>query len=178
MANMNIGEVKQKYGDRLCLMGSVNCATTLSSGTLEEVRQETKEVIRKAEIGGELIAASSHSIHSAVKPENYVEVRADTRNWLEAALYDLENARHMLSSGRYLYVVFLCYLTLEKLLKAVVTELTGQTAPRSHNLIYLVKRSGISLEPRYLDFIGKLNNASIPTRYPSDIREAIREYTQ
>lgn len=105
-------------------------------------------------------------------------VRTDTRNWLEAAVYDLESARHMLSSGRYLYVVFLCHLTLEKLLKAVVAEVTGQTAPRSHDLIYLVKRSGISPEPRYLDFIGKLNNASIPTRYPSDIREAIREYTE
>lgn len=105
-------------------------------------------------------------------------MRADTRNWLEAAAYDLESARHMLSSGRYLYVVFLCHLTLEKLLKAMVTEVTGQTAPRSHDLIYLAKRSGISAEPRHLEFIGKLNNASIPTRYPSDIREAIREYTE
>lgn len=74
MADMDIGEAKQKYGDRLCLMGNVNCASTLSFGTVEEVRQETKEVIRKAGIGGGLIVASSNSIHSAVKPENYVEM--------------------------------------------------------------------------------------------------------
>ena len=74
MADMDIGEVKQKYGDRLCLMGNVNCATTLSFGTVEEVRQETKEVIRKAGVGGGLIVSSSNFIHSAVKPENYVEM--------------------------------------------------------------------------------------------------------
>jgi len=74
MADMDIGEVKQKYGGRLCLMGNVNCASTLSFGTVEEVRQETKNVIRKAGVGGGLIVASSNSIHSAVKPENYVEM--------------------------------------------------------------------------------------------------------
>ncbi|MBI2908180.1 MAG: HEPN domain-containing protein [Chloroflexi bacterium] len=30
----------------------------------------------------------------------------------------------------------------------------------------------------WVRIIGKLNNASIPTRYPSDIRQAIREYTE
>ena len=72
MADMDIGEGKQKYGDKLCLMGNVNCATTLSFATVEEVRQETKDVIRKAGIGGGLIISSSNTIHSAVKPENYV----------------------------------------------------------------------------------------------------------
>ena len=74
LAGMDIGEVKQKYGDRLCLMGNVNCATTLRSGTVEEVREETKEVIRKAGFGGGLIVSSSNSIHKSVKPENYVEM--------------------------------------------------------------------------------------------------------
>lgn len=73
-ADMEISEVKQKYGDRLCLMGNVNNAYTLSFGTLEEVRRETKGVIRKAGIGGGLIVSSSNSIHSAVKPENYLEM--------------------------------------------------------------------------------------------------------
>ena len=80
-AGMEIGEVKQKYGDKLCLMGNVNCAHTLSFGTAEEVRQETKEVIHKAGIGGGLIAASSNTIHVAVKPENYVEMVRTIREY-------------------------------------------------------------------------------------------------
>jgi len=81
MAGMDIGEVKQKYGDKLCLMGNVNCATTLSFATVEEVRQETKEVIRKAGVGGGLIISSSNSIHSAVKPENYLEMVRTIREY-------------------------------------------------------------------------------------------------
>jgi uroporphyrinogen decarboxylase len=78
---MAISEVKQKYGDRLCLIGNVDCAATLSFGTVDEVRQETKEVIRKAGIGGGLIVASSNTIHSAVKPENYVEMVRTIREY-------------------------------------------------------------------------------------------------
>jgi len=81
MADMDIGEVKQRYGDRLCLMGNVNCGSTLTFGTVAEVQRETKEVIRKAGIGGGLIAASSNSIHSAVKPENYVEMVRTIREY-------------------------------------------------------------------------------------------------
>lgn len=81
LAGMDIGEVKQKYGNRLCLMGNVNCASTLSFGTVEEVQRETKEVIRKAGIGGGLIIASSNSIHSAVRPENYVEMVRTIREY-------------------------------------------------------------------------------------------------
>ncbi|MFQ5997313.1 MAG: uroporphyrinogen decarboxylase family protein, partial [Dehalococcoidales bacterium] len=72
MAGMDIGEAKAKFGDKVCLCGNVSCAFSLVSGTVEEVRQETREVIRKAGKGGGLICMSSNSIHSGVKPENYV----------------------------------------------------------------------------------------------------------
>ncbi len=72
MAGMDIGEAKAKFGDRVCLCGNVSCAFSLVSGTLEEVREETKAVIRKAGPGGGFICTSSNSIHSGVNPENYV----------------------------------------------------------------------------------------------------------
>ena len=74
MAGMDIGEAKAKFGDKVCLLGNVSCAFVLVSGSVEEVRQEVKEVIRKAGKGGGLICMSSNSIHSAVKPENYAEM--------------------------------------------------------------------------------------------------------
>jgi uroporphyrinogen decarboxylase len=72
MANMDIGEAKEKFGDRVCLCGNVSCAFSLVSGTVEDVRQETREVIRKAGQGGGLILMSSNSVHSGVNPKNYV----------------------------------------------------------------------------------------------------------
>jgi uroporphyrinogen decarboxylase len=72
MSGMDLGEVKEKYGERVCLCGNVNCGPTLSWGSVEEVRQEVKECIRKAGTGGGYICTSSNSVHSGVKPENYV----------------------------------------------------------------------------------------------------------
>ena len=74
LAGMDLGEVKEKYGHRVCLMGNVDCAYTLTWGTPEEVREDVKRCIRQAARGGGFICMSSNSIHSAVKPENYVEM--------------------------------------------------------------------------------------------------------
>jgi len=103
-------------------------------------------------------------------------VRKDTSNWIALADYDIETANHMLSTGRYLYVIFLCHLALEKLLKAHVAEVTQTVPIKTHDLIYLVKKSGLDLPENYLDFIGKINTASIPTRYPDDLQRALKEY--
>jgi uroporphyrinogen decarboxylase len=86
MANMDIGEAKEKFGDKVCLCGNVSCAFSLVSGTTEEVRQETKEVIKKAGKGGGLICMSSNSVHSGVKPENYVAMVEAIREFGEYPL--------------------------------------------------------------------------------------------
>ncbi len=71
-AGMDIGEVKAKYGAKVCLMGNIECGRLLSWGSEEEVRAEVRNCIRKAGARGGLVCTSSNSIHSAVKPENYV----------------------------------------------------------------------------------------------------------
>jgi HEPN domain-containing protein len=103
-------------------------------------------------------------------------VRKDTANWVALADYDIETARHMLLTERYLYVIFLCHLALEKLLKAHVAEVTQTVPIKTHDLIYLVKKAGLELPGDHLDFIGKINTASIPTRYPEDLQRSLKEY--
>ncbi|MBN2149042.1 MAG: HEPN domain-containing protein [Anaerolineales bacterium] len=103
-------------------------------------------------------------------------MRDDTRNWIALAEYDIETASHMLKSGRYLYVVFLCHLALEKMLKAHVTEVTQEFPAKTHDLIYLVRKCGLELPQDLLEFVGKINTASIPTRYPEDLHRALQEY--
>jgi uroporphyrinogen decarboxylase len=71
LAGMDLAEVREKY-PKLCLMGNVNCGATLSWKSPEEVRQEVKECIRKAGPKSGYICMSSNSIHSGVRPENYV----------------------------------------------------------------------------------------------------------
>ena len=52
-------------------------------------------------------------------------MRPETEAWVEDAEYDLQSARVMLDSGRYFFVVFMCHLTIEKLLKSVIVERQG-----------------------------------------------------
>jgi len=71
-AGMDLGDVKAKYGERIALKGNVDCAQTMTFGTPEAVAAETREALRKGAPGGGFILSSSNSIHSSVRPENYL----------------------------------------------------------------------------------------------------------
>jgi len=45
-------------------------------------------------------------------------------------------------------------------------------------MIYLVKKCELELPENYLEFIGKINTASIPTRYPDDLQRSLKEYPE
>lgn len=70
-AGMQLSYFKEKYGDKFCLKGNVDCAQTLTFGTVEETINETKECLRIGMPGNGYILSSSNSLHSRVKPENY-----------------------------------------------------------------------------------------------------------
>jgi uroporphyrinogen decarboxylase len=72
IAGMKLQEIKHKYGEQIALKGNVDCAQTLSFGTTEEVIAETKQCLRDGAPGGGYILSSSNTIHSSVKPENYL----------------------------------------------------------------------------------------------------------
>lgn len=105
-------------------------------------------------------------------------MRKDTNNFIKSAEYDLNTAEFMLKSKRYIYVIFMCHLSLEKILKAITTEITQKISPKSHNLIYLLKLGNIQLPPELFNFIAKINNASIVTRYPEDFSKILEAYPE
>jgi uroporphyrinogen decarboxylase len=72
MAGMDLGEVKTRYGRRIALKGNVDGSHLMTRGSPEEVAAATKEALRKGAPGGGYILSSSNSIHSTVKPENYM----------------------------------------------------------------------------------------------------------
>jgi len=69
---LDIGEIKHEFGDRLCIMGNIDCSYLLVFGAPEEVRRSVQETIAKAAAGGGYILSSSNTIHPGVKPENYI----------------------------------------------------------------------------------------------------------
>jgi HEPN domain-containing protein len=60
--------------------------------------------------------------------------------WLETAQYDLETAKAMLNTGRWLYVVFMCQQAVEKLVKGLYILYIDDNVPRTHNIRSLVDK--------------------------------------
>jgi uroporphyrinogen decarboxylase len=71
LAGMSLEKVKREYGQKICIMGNVNCAGRLVFGAPEQVVAEVKHCIDVAAPGGGYICSSSNSIPRSVKPENY-----------------------------------------------------------------------------------------------------------
>jgi uroporphyrinogen decarboxylase len=71
-AGMDIGEMKNRYGNKITLIGNVDCSHLLVYGSREEIVEATKEVIKKAAPGGGYVFSSSNSIHSAVPTKNFI----------------------------------------------------------------------------------------------------------
>jgi len=98
--------------------------------------------------------------------------------WLKQADYDMGKADAMFTSGRYLYAVFMCHLSIEKSLKGLISKELAEVPPKTHNLLYLLKKIGKKPHKDLLKFITKLNTASVATRYPDDLSKIQAAYTK
>jgi uroporphyrinogen decarboxylase len=70
-AGMNIGWVKKRYGDRITLLGNIDCGHVLTFGSEQKVTEEVKKILRVASLGGGHVFSSSNSIHSGVTPKTF-----------------------------------------------------------------------------------------------------------
>lgn len=93
-----------------------------------------------------------------------------TSYWVEHSEYDLETARAMLKTGRYLYVTFMCQQAIEKILKAIITTVSDTTPPRTHNLARLVELAGLGnqVTEEQSKFCKDLTPFCIETRYAEE----------
>ena len=62
--------LKENYGDRLCFEGGVSVQTTLPFGSVEDVCQETLELMTILGKDGGYILGPSHTIQAGAPPEN------------------------------------------------------------------------------------------------------------
>ena len=72
VAGMELAKLKEQVGDKVCLVGNIDCAHLLPHGTPDQVREAVRQAICDAGIGGGYIVASSNSIHSSCSPQNLV----------------------------------------------------------------------------------------------------------
>ena len=89
--------------------------------------------------------------------------------WVEMSDYDFDTAKAMLSTGRYLYVGFMCHQVVEKILKAYWSKVLVEPPLKIHSLSRLAERTGIDQEmsEAQKEFIDILEPLNIEARYPS-----------
>lgn len=68
---MDIKEVKERFGHKLCLIGNIDLGYTLTRGTPQEVEAEVRQRIRDIALGGGYCVSSSNSITEYVPLDNF-----------------------------------------------------------------------------------------------------------
>jgi len=87
VAGMELKKVKEIVGDRICLMGNIDCAHLLPHGSAEDVCCAVRQAISDAGHNGGFILSSSNSVHSSCNPANLV---AMVKACKEFGIYPLE----------------------------------------------------------------------------------------
>jgi HEPN domain-containing protein len=105
-----------------------------------------------------------------------VIMTGDPGEWLKQAEYDMETADVLIGERRYIHVIFLCHLSLEKALKRLYTKETRKAPPKTHSLVYLVDLIGVPVPDACFELIQTLDGVSIPTRYPPRLDDIISEF--
>ena len=67
-AGMNLGEVKQKYGDRIFITGGIDVSYLMACADPDEVRKACREAIAAASPG--YFIGSTTELDNGSKPEN------------------------------------------------------------------------------------------------------------
>lgn len=100
--------------------------------------------------------------------------------WKEISEYDLETAKAMMKTKRFLYVGFMCHQAVEKILKGYFVYQINEEPPYTHNLFKLAKNSNLyeKLSENDKDFIDYLDPLNIQARYPSYRENLIAELTE
>jgi HEPN domain-containing protein len=102
----------------------------------------------------------------------------DVKSWVEASRYDLETAKALLRSRRFLYVLFMCQQSLEKLLKAHVAARTVEFPPRIHNLVRLGELTSLEFSQEEKKLLERLSLYYLQSRYPPEIQALARKVSK
>ncbi|RPI71614.1 MAG: HEPN domain-containing protein [Geobacteraceae bacterium] len=80
--------------------------------------------------------------------------------------------------GKALHAVFMCHLAVEKALKGLYFERRNEFPPKSHSLVFLLNEIGVNPPENLGRFMVRLSEASIPTRYPENLSNVQKEFTE
>ena len=96
--------------------------------------------------------------------------------WIELAEYDLDTAKAMLKSKRYLYVGFMCNQVIEKIIKAYFVKVKNEQPPYTHKLIRLAEESNLYklMSEKQKNFMFIVTPLNVEARYPTQKQDILK----
>jgi HEPN domain-containing protein len=98
-----------------------------------------------------------------------VDISKVVAHWRIGAREDWDVATDLVARGRPRHGLFFGHLALDKALKARVSEITGQLAPRLHDLLRLAEAAGLGLEAGRRDTLARMSAYALAGRYPDSV---------
>lgn len=100
--------------------------------------------------------------------------------WRDGAQEDYEVAKELVEKGRFQHALFLCHLSVEKMLKAHVTRVEQDVPPKIHNLVSLAQMTQLTIDLDMMQFLRRLNPYQLLGRYADQSGAAAlsREHTR
>jgi HEPN domain-containing protein len=99
-----------------------------------------------------------------------VDLKDKFEYWLDIAQYDLETAEAMFTTGRWLYVVFMCQQAIEKLCKGLYLVFLDDDVPKTHDINSLITKFEdklpVAIENSKRMLFAKLSALYLNNRYP------------
>jgi HEPN domain-containing protein len=96
--------------------------------------------------------------------------------WLDIAQYDLKTAGALYRGGRWLYVIFMCQQSLEKLVKGLYILYLGKPAQRIHDIrsvfLEFSDKLTVPVDETVIEFFSRLSSFYLNTRY-TDYKEKL-----
>lgn len=73
-AGMDLGRLRERFGDRITFFGNLDCANVLSFGTPEQVKRDTIECLRQGGDKGGHILCCNNAITESIPVANYLAI--------------------------------------------------------------------------------------------------------
>jgi len=86
--------------------------------------------------------------------------------WLASANKDYKAMNSLFKNGHYVWTLFLGYLVLEKLLKAIYAKQVGANFPYTHDLAQIALKSKLKLTEEQKNLLDEVTTFNIKARYP------------
>ena len=84
--------------------------------------------------------------------------------WYDSAFNDYKIALDLIKLKHYHYGLFLCHLTIEKLLKGLIVQ-SGKEILLIHDLVRLTEMANLKLSKKYIEWLEEITKFHIAGRY-------------